>query len=78
MAKIILPGEIVDVYTVDESIDDSLPVCLGPGLLQTETDVRAIQGGILRSKETARTWWIESNKKRVNRPVAIISLFVYL
>ncbi|KAI8055805.1 hypothetical protein BDF22DRAFT_672278 [Syncephalis plumigaleata] len=56
MTKIILPGELVDVR---------FTTCvLGPGLSQTETNVRAIQGGILRSQETARSWWIESNKKR--------------
>ncbi|RKP27615.1 hypothetical protein SYNPS1DRAFT_12418 [Syncephalis pseudoplumigaleata] len=64
MAKIILPGEQVDVFTVDDTVDASLPVCLGPGLVQSETAVHAIQGGLLRSQETARHWWIESNKKR--------------
>ncbi|KAI9598762.1 hypothetical protein BDF19DRAFT_431353 [Syncephalis fuscata] len=64
MSNIILPGESVNVTITDDSIDTALPVCLGPGLEQTETEVRAIRGGIIRSQETARSWWIESNKKR--------------
>jgi exosome complex component RRP40 len=56
--KVILPGEKIDIQT------EKGVICLGPGLSQSESDIYAHRGGLLRSQPESNRWWIEGNKKR--------------
>ncbi|KAJ1993163.1 exosome non-catalytic core subunit rrp40 [Dimargaris cristalligena] len=59
-ATIVLPGDSAPVTATDPK----QVVRLGPGLLQTEAGIQAVQAGYLANNSSGNSWWITGSKKR--------------
>ncbi|KAJ1920865.1 exosome non-catalytic core subunit rrp40 [Tieghemiomyces parasiticus] len=58
--QVVLPGEVVPMPDASQA----KLLRLGPGLLQTDKDIHAVQAGLVTNNPVGNAWWISNSKKR--------------